>query len=226
MTDQHCPNAEPPAAIRVLIADDDHLVRAGIIGILTTANEISVVAEAVDGQEATELARSHRLDVALLDIRMPRLDGIAALRAITRDQPQLAVAMLTTFSDEHLVEAAIEGGARGFLLKSDEPQQLLNAVRALAADGGAFSPSVARWLAARALASMENREDRERVRELTPRQRELLVHVGTGASNAEIARLMDLSEGTVKQYLSAIFSALGIENRVHAAVLAYKTGLL
>jgi DNA-binding NarL/FixJ family response regulator len=223
MTDQRGLHAP---AVRVLIADDDHLVRAGIVGVLTTATDITVVAEAGDGHEASELAASHRIDVALLDIRMPRLDGIGALRAITRHQPQLPVAMLTTFSDEHLVEAAIDGGARGFLLKSDEPQHLISAVRALAADGGAFSPSVARWLAGRAQRTQQDRKERERLRELTPRQRELLSHVGTGASNAQIAELMHLSEGTVKQYLSAMFSTLGIENRVHAAVLAHKTGLL
>lgn len=213
-------------AVRVLIADDDHLVRAGIIGILTTATDISVVGEAGDGHEALQLAASHRVDVVLLDIRMPRLDGIGALRALTRDHPGLPVAMLTTFSDEHLVEAAIDGGARGFLLKSDEPQQLISAVRALASDGGAFSPPVARWLATRAQATQQSRKEGERVRDLTPRQRELLTHVGTGATNAEIALRMHLSEGTVKQYLSALFSTLGVDNRVHAAVLAYRAGLL
>lgn len=212
--------------VRVLVADDDNLVRAGIIGILTTATDISVVGEARDGREASQFAASHQIDVALLDIWMPRLDGIGALRAITGLRPELPVAMLTTFSDEHLIEAAIDGGARGFLLKSDEPQQLITAVRALASDGGAFSPLVARWLAARAHTTQRNREEGERIRDLTPRQRELLTHVGTGATNAQIAQRLHLAESTVKQYLSALFSTLGIDNRVQAAILAYKAGLL
>ncbi len=224
MTDVVAPPAE---RIRVLVADDDRLVRAGIVGILSTAHDIEVTAEAGDGLEAAEAASAHRIDVVLLDIQMPRLDGIGALRGIHRHQPRLPVAMLTTFSDDRLIAESISAGAAGFLLKSDEPQQLIGCVRALAQGGGAFSPRVARWLAARERAAMRSDQEGERIRNLlTPRQLQLLALVGEGHSNAQIADRMHLSEGTVKQYLSALFAVLHIDNRVRAAVLAYRIGLL
>lgn len=212
--------------LRVLIADDDPLVRTGIAGILSTAADIVVTAQAADGREALDLAGRHRLDAVLLDIQMPRLDGIGALSELGRSHPELPVAMLTTFSDEHFVAGAIREGARGFLLKSDDPHDLMSSVRALAAGGGAFSPRVARWLAERARSASRHAADSAAVHDLSPRQIELLTHVGRGESNAQIARAMHLSEGTVKQYLSAIFTELGIDNRVHAAILAYQAGLL
>ncbi|MBG6240278.1 DNA-binding NarL/FixJ family response regulator [Mycetocola sp. CAN_C7] len=224
MTDISIPSVRP---IRVLIADDDRLVRAGIVGILSTADDIQVVAEAEDGLEATKAANAHCVDVVLLDIQMPRLDGIQALRDIKRHQPHLPVAMLTTFSDDLLISDAVSAGALGFLLKSDDPQQLIGGVRALAQGGGAFSPRVARWLAMRERTSMRSDQQIQRIRDLlTARQLELLAFVGQGLSNSQIASQMHLSEGTVKQYLSALFTLLNIDNRVHAAVLAYRTGLL
>lgn len=224
MTDAPAP---PGDRIRVLIADDDHLVRAGIAGILDTADDITVVAQANDGLEASELAASHRIDVALLDIQMPRLDGIGALRTMRLAHPQLPIAMLTTFSDDRLVADAIGAGALGFLIKSDDPELLISGVRALAGGGGAFSPSIARWLATREREAMRSGADHDRVAQaLTPRQLELLALVGRGLSNAQIADRVHLSEGTVKQYLSALFATLHLDNRVHAAVLAYRIGLL
>lgn len=224
MTDTSTPSAQP---VRVLVADDDRLVRAGVVGILSTADDLEVVAEAEDGREAVDAVAAHRLDVVLLDIRMPRLDGIQALREIGRTRPHLPVAMLTTFSDELLIGDAVSGGALGFLLKSDDPEQLIGSVRALAQGGGAFSPRVARWLATRERAAMRSDREGRQIRErLTARQLELLGLVGQGLSNAQIAARMHLSEGTVKQYLSTLFTVLGIDNRVHAAVLAYRSGLL
>src|SRR5690625_4349440 len=125
--------------IRVLIADDDHLVRTGIAAILASATDLDIIAFASNGREAVNAAATHRVDVALLDIQMPRLDGIGALREIRHRQPELPIAMLTTFSDDHLIADAINAGALGFLLKSDEPQQLIAGVRALAHGGGARS---------------------------------------------------------------------------------------
>lgn len=214
------------ASIRVLLADDDRLVRAGIASILTTDAAIEIVGEADDGAAAIEAARMHRVDVLLLDIQMPGGGGIEALRSIRRLQPQLPVAMLTTFSDEALIADAIGAGAVGFLLKSDEPQQLIAAVHALAAGGGSFSPRVARWLARREQTAQQQRGGlHEVVARLTARQSELLRKLALGGSNAEIARALHLSEGTVKQYLSALFVELGVENRVQAAIVAYRSGL-
>lgn len=213
--------------IRVLLADDDHLVRAGIVAILSTAPDIDIIAEASNGTEAIRTASLHRLDVALLDIQMPRLDGIQALREIHRHQPELPIAMLTTFSDDHFIADAISAGALGFLLKADEPAQLISNVRALAQGGGAFSPRVARWLATRERVGLRSDHVKAQMADLlTPRQIELLKHIGHGLTNPQIARTMHLSEGTVKQYVSALFDALGVDNRVHAAVIAYRVGLL
>ena len=214
------------APVRVLLADDDRLVRAGIAGILTTDASVEVVAEADDGAAAVEALRAHRADVVLLDIQMPGIGGIEALRTIRRQQPQLPIAMLTTFSDEGLIADAIGAGAVGFLLKSGETQHLIAAVHALAAGGGSFSPRVARWLARREQAVQRQRGGtQDLVATLTPRQLDLLREVGHGRSNGEIARALHLSEGTVKQYLSALFVELGVDNRVQAAVIAYRAGL-
>lgn len=212
--------------IRVVVADDDLLVRAGIVGILKASEDIDILGEADDGREAIDLVASHRPDVLLLDIQMPRLDGIGALQEIHARRPGLPVGILTTFSDERFITSAIRHGARGFLLKSDEPQQLIGGVRALAAGGGAFSPRVARWLADRERIASHRISDAELLETLSARQIELLTHVGRGFSNAQIAKTMHLSEGTVKQYLSAVFARLGIDNRVHAAIIAYRAGLL
>ncbi|GAB3274647.1 response regulator transcription factor [Kineosporia babensis] len=212
--------------IRVLLADDDQLVRAGIAGILETADDIEVVAQADDGGAAVELARRIRLDVVLLDIRMPRVDGLRALERIQKERPDLPAAMLTTFSDEHLIEAAVALGCLGFVLKSDDPKNLISAVRALAAGGAAFSPAVGRWLVrpqARA-AYRRSAQAREAVAALSPRQRDLLAQLSTGRSNAQIAQALSLTPGTVKQYLSTLFDVLGIDNRVQAALIAYEAG--
>lgn len=223
---------EPPAPqrdgpVRVLLADDDRLVRAGIAGILATAPDIEVTAEAPDGLEAVDAARRHLLDLILLDIQMPRLDGIRTLERLQTDAPGTPVAMLTTFSDEAYIADAVRLGALGFFLKSDDPQHLIAGVRAIAGGGAAFSPRVGRWLIRRRTRTHLDRAARAQamVRELTPRQRELLTGVGKGQSNAQIAKSLHLSEGTVKQYLSALFTALGTENRVQAALIAFEAGL-
>lgn len=213
--------------VRVLLADDDRLVRAGIAGILATATGIEVTAEASDGAEALDLARRHLLDVILLDIQMPRLDGIRVLERLREDQGATPVAMLTTFTDEAYIADAIRLGALGFFLKSDDPHHLIAGVRAIAGGGAAFSPRVGKWLVRRQARTQFDRAARAQalVRDLTPRQRELLTGVGKGQSNAQIARSLRLSEGTVKQYLSALFTILGAENRVQAALIAYEAEL-
>jgi DNA-binding NarL/FixJ family response regulator len=213
--------------IPVLLADDEAMIRAGVRAILAADPEIEVVAEAADGRAAVDLVRAHRPRVALLDIRMPRLDGLAAGAQIRRLVPETAVIMLTTFGEDDYIAQALGDGASGFLLKSGDPRELIAGVRAVA-DGGAYlSPRVARrvidlgggWMtrgpAARDLTSA-----------LTEREREVLGLVGAGLSNAEIGRRLFLVEGTVKGYLSTIFTRLGVRNRVQAAIVAYEAGLV
>lgn len=218
--------AEEPT-VRILLADDDRLVRAGISGILSTVAEFEVAAQASDGTEALEQARGRALDIALLDIQMPRLNGIRVLEQLRRERPGLPVAMLTTFSDDEYISEAINLGALGFFLKSDDPRHLISGVRALASGGAAFSPRVGRWLVRQEKSARLGRSTKAQsaVQQLTPRQRDLLAGIGRGDSNARIARDLYLSEGTVKQYLSPLFAALGAENRVQAAIIAYQAGL-
>ncbi|MEU3662176.1 response regulator transcription factor [Streptomyces sp. NPDC032940] len=216
--------------IRVLLADDEAMVRAGVRAILASGGESEVVAEAGDGREAVELTRAHRPDVALLDIRMPRLDGLAAAEEIVRTVPGTAVAMLTTFSEQAYVARALSAGATGFLLKSGDPYELMAGVRAVA-DGAAFlSPKVARYViedlgrGGGRLARAEHA--RARVARLSPREREVLGLVGAGLSNPEIAARLHLVEGTVKAYVSAVLDRLDVRNRVQAAIVAYEAGLV
>lgn len=216
--------------IRVLLADDEARVRAGVRAILTSGGEIDVVAEAGDGRAAVELALAHRPDVALLDIRMPRLDGLAAAEEIARTAPGTAVAMLTTFSEQAYVARALGGGATGFLLKSGDPYELIAGVRAVAGGAAFLSPKVARYVID-GLGGDDGRLGREaaaraRVAVLSPREREVLGHVGAGLSNPEIAARLHLVEGTVKAYVSAVLDRLGVRNRVQAAIVAYEAGLV
>jgi DNA-binding NarL/FixJ family response regulator len=214
--------------IRVLLADDEAVVRAGVRAILGAAPDIEVVAEAGDGRAAVELARAHHPDVALLDIRMPVLDGLGAAAELRRAAPGVAVVMLTTFSEDEYVTAALDGGAAGFLLKSGDPYELMAAVRA--AHGGAafLSPRIAHRVIQHLGGGRMGRRTaaRDRIAVLSPREREVLALVGAGLSNAEIGERLFLVEGTVKAYVSAVLSRLDVRNRVQAAVLAYEAGLV
>ncbi|MFC5268180.1 response regulator [Kribbella qitaiheensis] len=218
--------------IRVLLADDEAMVRAGVRAILGSDDAIEVVAEAADGQEAVEAAQRHRPDVAVLDIRMPRMDGLAAGAEIRRTVPETAVVMLTTFSEDAYIAKALGDGASGFLLKSGDPRELIAGLKAVA-DGAAYlSPKIAqRVIAELGAGSGGGRMSRaaaakEQVDALTPRELEVLSLVGAGLSNAEIARRLFLVEGTVKAYVSAILTRLQVKNRVQAAIVAYEAGLV
>jgi DNA-binding NarL/FixJ family response regulator len=214
--------------IRVLLADDEGMIRAGVRAILDADPEIEVVAEAVDGREAIELTQRHRPDVALLDIRMPRLDGLTATGEILRTVPGAAVVILTTFSEDAYIARALGDGASGFLLKSGDPEELITGVRAVA-DGAAYlSPQVARRVIDELSGGRMSRTAtaRGQVESLTPRERDVLALVGAGLSNAEIARRLHLVEGTVKAYVSAILSRLDVRNRVQAAIIAYEAGIV
>ncbi|WP_053616223.1 response regulator transcription factor [Nocardiopsis sp. NRRL B-16309] len=213
--------------IRVLLADDEAMIRAGVRAILASDPEIEVVAEAADGREAVDLALSHRPDVVLMDIRMPRLDGLAAAAEIHRLATGTAVVMLTTFGEDEYVSQALGDGASGFLLKAGDPRELITGVHAVA-DGGAFlSPKVARQVIAQFGGGRAARRSAAaaRVEELTERERDVLALIGAGLSNADIAARLFLVEGTVKSYVSAILGRLGMRNRVQAAILAYEAGL-
>ena len=214
--------------IRVLLADDEAMIRAGVRAIVESDPDIEVVAEAVDGREAVELVLAHRPDVALLDIRMPRMDGLAATAELRRVAPDTRVVILTTFGEDEYISQALGDGAGGFLLKAGDPRELITGVHAVA-DGGAYlSPQVARQVISRFGSGRAARETAatERLAELTDREREVLALVGTGLSNADIARRLFLVEGTVKSYVSAILNRLGMKNRVQAAILAYEAGLV
>lgn len=208
--------------IRVLLADDEVLVRAGVRAILGADPELAVVAEAADGREAIDLALKHRPDVVLVDVRMPRLDGLEAARELAR--LGFGVAMLTTFNDDGYLERALDGGARGFLLKSGDPRELIAGVHALASGGAYLAPKVAARMIARFRGGRVG-QARAQVESLTARERDVLALLGEGLSNAQIARRLELVEGTVKGHVSAILSRLGAENRVQAAIVAHEAGL-
>jgi DNA-binding NarL/FixJ family response regulator len=214
--------------IRVLVADDEPMIRAGARAILASDPGIEVVAEAGDGREAVELALRHRPDVALLDIRMPRLDGLAAAAELRRALPEVAVVMLTTFGEDEYVVRALALGAGGFLLKAGDPRELVAGVRAVAEGAAYLSPRIARGVIARLSAERLARglSARERIEALTEREREVLALLGAGLSNAEIGVRMRLSAGTVKTHVSAILTRLEARNRVQAALVAYEAGLV
>ncbi|MER5626222.1 response regulator transcription factor [Streptosporangium sp. NPDC002544] len=214
--------------IRVVLADDEAMIRAGVKSILATDAGIEVVAEAADGREAIELTRAHRPDIAMLDIRMPRLDGLSAAAELRATMPQVAVIMLTTFDEDEYVSRALDEGAAGFLLKAADPRELIIGVRAVA-DGAAYlSPRIARKVIAQLGGGRLSRAGtaRRQVESLTAREREVLALVGRGMSNQDIGRELFLSEGTVKSHVSAILLRLGLNNRVQAAIIAYEAGLV
>jgi DNA-binding NarL/FixJ family response regulator len=214
--------------IRLLLVDDEELVRSGLRMILRSSGDIEVVAEAADGAQAVEQVRLHRPDVVLMDIRMPVLDGLAATRELTAlpDPPKIIV--LTTFELDEYVHTALGHGAVGFLLKDTPPRDLIQAVRTVAAGNAMLSPTVTRRLLAEfaARGGAQAREARQQLDALTEREREVVVAVAQGLSNAEIGRRLFMSEATVKAHVSRVLAKLGMSNRVQAAILAHDAGLL
>lgn len=213
--------------IRVLIADDQDILRTGLRMILDAQPDIEVVGEAVDGREALELARRLRPDVCLFDIRMPELDGIEATRRLAGPDvvDPLAIIVITTFDLDEYVHGALKAGARGFLLKDAGPELLAQAVRAAAAGDALIAPNVtARLLSAFSEAGTPSREvPAEPIHPLTEREEEVLVTVARGRTNAEIADELSISLSTVKTHLASLMSKLGARNRVELAMWAYET---
>jgi DNA-binding NarL/FixJ family response regulator len=211
-----------------MFADDEELVRSGLRAMMSLAPDIEVVGEAADGRTAVEAARRFLPDVALLDIKM-RVpdDGIRALRAMQELPEPPAVAMLTTFDVDEYVSLALRFGANGFLLKDVEPAVLIRAIRDLARGGAVLDPSVAaRMVSAHRDGQRAAAPARKMLASLSEREREVVALIGQGYSNAEIGAALHLSEATVKGYVSAVLSKIGAANRVQAALLAYRGGLV
>ncbi len=215
--------------ITVLLVDDQSLVRAGFHALLDAEDDIDVVAEAADGESAVALAREHRPQVVLMDIRMPRVDGLQATAQITGD-PELCdtrVVVLTTFELDEYVFGALRAGASGFLLKDVEPADLVAAVRVVAGGEALLAPRLTRRLIEAFVAGPRvATHDTEGLERLTPREREVLALVGRGCSNAEIAEQLVLSPLTAKTHVARLFAKLGARDRAQLVVTAYESGLV
>jgi DNA-binding NarL/FixJ family response regulator len=215
--------------ISVLLVDDEALVRTGLRMILETAADISVVGEAGDGRAAVEAVTRHRPDVVLMDIRMPHLDGLAATAQVRSARRPPSVIMLTTFDSDDEVFQALEAGAVGFLLKDTPPPDLLRAIRVAAAGDAMLSPGVTRQVIHRVTAEDQTRRRRDALRRLdvlTARERQILIEIGLGRANAEIAKLLHLSEATVKSHVTHLFDKLSATNRVQLAIAAFRAGIV
>jgi DNA-binding NarL/FixJ family response regulator len=211
--------------ISVLIADDEAMIRTGLRLILETEEGIVVVAEAADGAAAVELARHHRPEVALVDLRMPKMDGIAATQRICElPGAPTNVVVLTTFDLDENVYAALHAGAAGYLLKSSPPERLVEAIRLAAAGEALLEPSITRRVISDIVARGERHRAGPELDRLTPRERDVLGLLSTGLSNAEIAQRLLMGEATVKTHVTRILHKLGLRNRVQAVAYAYRTG--
>jgi DNA-binding NarL/FixJ family response regulator len=214
-------------SITVLLADDQSMVRAGFRMILESDPEIEVVGEAANGEQAAASARRLQPDVVLMDIQMPDGDGLQATRQITEsDAVASRVVILTTFERDDYVFEALQAGASGFLLKNAPPEQLIDAVRVVAAGDALLAPSVTRKIIEQFARRPVAADVRARVESLTEREREVLLALARGKSNSELAEALFVTEGTVKTHVSSLLAKLGLRDRVQAVVLAYESGLV
>jgi DNA-binding NarL/FixJ family response regulator len=219
--------------IRILLVDDQQLLRLGFRMLLETQSDLEVVGEAGDGAEALRLVAQSRPDVVLMDVRMPGMDGIQATEQITAQYPQTRVLVLTTFDLDQYAFAALRAGASGFVLKSVEPDHLLDAIRTVASGDAVVAPRITRRLLETFADQLPAAADGPggpaedpRLALLTPREREVLIEVAAGRSNAEIAGRLFLTESTIKTHVARILPKLGLRDRVQAVVFAYETKLI
>jgi DNA-binding NarL/FixJ family response regulator len=212
--------------VRVLIVDDDDLMRAGLWAVFSSDETVEVVGEAGDGRAAITRARELRPDVVLMDVRMANLDGIAATRDVLAVSPELKVIILTTFEQDDYIFGALRAGASGFLLKRTSPEDLIAAIHTVAAGDSLLSPSVTRKVIDRmAEQPAPDASSGERLTELTPREREVLELVARGLSNGEIAKTFVIEDSTVKTHVKRILRKLRVRDRVQAVIFAYESGL-
>jgi DNA-binding NarL/FixJ family response regulator len=217
-------------AVRVLLVDDDPLLRSGLKLMLAPEQTVDVVAEAGDGDEVLAAVDRHRPDVVLMDVRMPRLDGISATRLLRAQPDPPQVIVLTTFDADEFVVRGLEAGAAGFLLKDSEPAEIVRAIHHVHQGDGTLSPSVARRLIAMIAGDAEAGTRREgarrRLAQLSPRERDVALEIGRGHPNADIARELHISVGTVKSHITALLSKLQVDNRVQIALLVQEANAL
>jgi DNA-binding NarL/FixJ family response regulator len=215
-------------SVRILIADDQAVVRSGFRAILEDEPDFEVVGDAADGHAAVELARRRSANVVLMDIRMPGLDGLEATRRLAGPgvQDPVEVLVVTTFDLDEYVFGALRAGAAGFLLKDASPETLAQAIRAVARGQGLIAPEVTRRLIAHFAASAPDPTRRHELAQLSEREREVLLEIARGRSNAEIGRRLFIEEATVKSHVSSVLLKLGVRSRVQAVIFAYETGLV
>jgi DNA-binding NarL/FixJ family response regulator len=212
--------------VRVLLVDDDDLMRAGLRSVLSSDDTIEVAGEAGDGGEALDRVRETQPHVVLMDIRMPGVDGISATREVLAGSVDVKVVVLTTFEDDDYIFDALSAGASGFLLKRTKPEELISAIHAVAEGDSLLSPSVTRRVIDRMATQPVAGLSGARLEKLTPREHEVLELIGRGLSNREIAESFVIEESTVKTHVKRILMKLGLRDRVQAVILAYETGLI
>ena len=212
--------------VRVLLVDDDDLMRAGLQSVLSSDDTIDVVGEAGDGRDAVECVRRLGPDIVLMDVRMPNLDGIAATREVLAARPEAKVVILTTFEEDDYIFGALRAGASGFLLKRTSPEELIGGLHTIAAGDSLLSPSVTRRVVERMAGQpAPDIGTSSRLEELTPREREVLELIARGLSNSEIAAEFVIEESTVKTHVKRILMKLRLRDRIQAVIFAYESGL-